>query len=468
MKCSLLVALSSVLVALTTQAHAQARCTVETVGKVFDCSFFGKPGQMTCLEPGKFSPCEPAPNPPTPISGPVYLKYMVLTVIYAPPGTKGGQTTGASTVSYESDSSTGSSHSNSNSFKQGYNTSVSCCDEPAKSMFTGSAGFQYTRNNTSTNEWDIKKTTTSTIQDTGPLTSDGVDHNHDQVWVYLHPRFDVTVDGNNVIWSFSSPEFQTGKVQYLYVAQLKDPATIPQGLLQDVQLAGFTSQDYQEILNADPLAQCLPPEVEERRIGQPPPPPCRAPLPTMPRYTPTYISLPYNPPLLPTDTVPLQPYSIDNSNTHIDTNSLEEDFELDFTGTFNPLTDIANAVALIFKEEDKWTWSNIKTNVTTTVDEQKMSLVMGGPSYGYNGPQNIDVYYDTLYETFVFVPTELSLDALHGVVLNSQGKPVPGHPVIATVGGQKYRTYTDAKGQYHFSQKFTGPIDLQVGVATQK
>jgi hypothetical protein len=27
----------------------------------------------------------------------------------------------------------------------------------------------------------------------------------------------------------------------------------------------------------------------------------------------------------------------------------------------------------------------------------------------------------------------------------------------------KYRTYTNAKGEYHFSKQFTGPIDFQAG-----
>src|SRR5262249_47838441 len=151
--------------------------------------------------------------------------------------------------------------------KESNNFSISCCGDNnnlgPNDNLGGSAGFQYTRNSTDTNEWDVKKTITSSIQDTGPSV-DGVDHDHDQVWLFLHPKFDVTVAGDNVIWSFS-PD-QSGLPQYLYVSQLKQPATIPPGLFRDLQTAGFTSQDYQEILNvADPLAQCLPPLVEDRR-----------------------------------------------------------------------------------------------------------------------------------------------------------------------------------------------------------
>ena len=96
-----------------------------------------------------------------------------------------------------------------------------------------------------------------------------------------------------------------------------------------------------------------------------------------------------------------------------------------------------------------------------------MSLTVGGPAFGYTGPQNMDVYYDTLYKTFVFVPFELSAETLHGLVMSSAGKPAAGRLVIATAGGVKYRTYTNARGEYRFPSKFTGPIDLQVGSAAQ-
>ena len=88
---------------------------------------------------------------------------------------------------------------------------------------------------------------------------------------------------------------------------------------------------------------------------------------------------------------------------------------------------------------------------------------MGGPAFGYTGPANMDVYYDTAHMTFAFVPNELSPDALHGAISSRQGKPVIGQLVTASAGGVKYRTYTNAKGEYHFSRQFSGPIDVQTG-----
>jgi hypothetical protein len=125
--------------------------------------------------------------------------------------------------------------------------------------------------------------------------------------------------------------------------------------------------------------------------------------------------------------------------------------------------DLAPGVNETLTIEGTWTWQDITTKVTQTGTEQKATLIMGGPAFGYTGPANMDVYYDTLYMTFAFVPSELSPDALHGVISSGQGKPVVGQLVTAAAGGVKYRTYTNAKGEYHFSRQFAGPIDVQTG-----
>lgn len=452
---------TTMFLALTTQAYGQQKCTPQTIGKSFGCSYYGKPGTKVCLEPGTFSPCKPTPNPPAPVKGSVFGKYIILTVIYAPPGTNGGRST--SQVTYESDSSTGKTTTNSSSFKQDYSVSASVeCTDCDFGVLSGGASFEYTNNHTQSDALDVKKTTSSIIQDTGPAM-DGVDHNHDQIWVFLHPKFDVTIWGNDVIdWSFD-PDQSAGLMQYLYVEYLKDPSKIPAGLLHDLQVAGITTTDYPEMLKADPLAQCLPPEVLASRVPRSPLPTplCRTPIPGTPRYVPANINLPYNPPLDPNDAVPLQTQTIDNASISTHTDSYEDDYKVGITasGGFNFL-DVYKATV---KTDDSWTWTDINTTAASTGSEQKMSLALGGPAYGYNGDANIDVYFDTLYQTFAFVPTELSADVLHGVVLNGLGKPVVGKLVAATAGGIKYRTYTNAKGEYRFSKKLTGPILVQAG-----
>jgi hypothetical protein len=99
---------------------------------------------------------------------------------------------------------------------------------------------------------------------------------------------------------------------------------------------------------------------------------------------------------------------------------------------------------------------------------QKMSLTMGGPAFGYNGPISVVVWYDTIYQTFCFVPFEIPEGTLHGVVTDRGGKPVAWEQVIAVAGGVKYRTFTNARGEYRFPTKFAGPIDIRVGGVAQR
>ncbi len=449
--------------ALTTQADALCR-----PGTVVACTFLGKPGTKKCIGDGEFDAC--VPNPPAPVSGIVFGKYLILTVVYAPPGTTAPQTTTGeqsfSQVSYESDSTTGTTTTNSSSFKQDYQVSLKsdCADV---CFLNGGVSFEYTENKTHSNSLSVNKKTSSVITDPGPV-EDAVDHNFDQIWLFLHPKFDVTISGTNINWTLD-PDQSAGLVQYLYAGQLKDPSKIAPGVLKDLQAAGITPDDYKVILSADPLAQCLPVVIEEARSPRPPGGPplpvlCQTPAPTAPRYVPTNINLPYDPPFAPGEPVPLQTYSIDNSSVTTNTDSVENDYSIGVTVSLNQFT-FLSLFAASLTTQDTWTWQDITTTATQTGTEQKASLTMGGPAYGYSGPANMDVYYDTLYMTFAFVPNELSPDALHGTISSSQGKPVVGQLVTATAAGVKYRTYANAKGEYHFSKRFTGPIDVQTGSA---
>jgi hypothetical protein len=208
--------------ALTTQSYALCR-----PGTVVECTFLGKPGTKTCLGDGEFDACVTKATPPPPAAGTVFGKYLILTVIYAPPGTTAPQTiTGEqsfSQVSYESDSTTGSTKTNTKSFKQDYQVSLkSDCDV---CFLNGGASFEYTRNKTSQDALNINKKTTSIITDPGPV-EDAVDHNLDQIWLFLHPKYDVTIDGSQVTWELD-PDQSAGLVQYAYTGWLKDPSKIP-------------------------------------------------------------------------------------------------------------------------------------------------------------------------------------------------------------------------------------------------
>ena len=88
-------------------------------------------------------------------------------------------------------------------------------------VLSGGANFDYNQNATHTDALDIKKSTTSTIQVSGP-SSDGVDHDLDEIWVILHPKFDVTMWNNKLVTWALDPDQSGGALQYLYVGWLKE------------------------------------------------------------------------------------------------------------------------------------------------------------------------------------------------------------------------------------------------------
>jgi hypothetical protein len=187
-------------------------------------TILGKPGTRKCLGEGEgFGPCEATPSPP--VTGTVFGKCLILTVIYAPPGTTAPQTTTGeqsfSSVSYESDSTTGSTKTISRSFKQDYQVKLEDLD---LGVFTGGVTFTYTNNTMNSTVLNVNKKTSSVITDPAPV-EDAVDHNFDVIWLFLHPKYDVTINGGEISWALD-PDQSAGVVQYVYAGGLKNPSQI--------------------------------------------------------------------------------------------------------------------------------------------------------------------------------------------------------------------------------------------------
>jgi hypothetical protein len=303
---------------------------------------------------------------------------------------------------------------------------------------------------------------------------DGIDHDLDTIWLLLRPKVDVSISGKSVQWTFDNTNADPTAANipvYVYVDHLKDPSKMQRdapGTFSALQAVGITPQDFPEILKADPLAACAPPVVKPALSRQriPLPVPCNPPAPAGPRFVSAYQSFPYEPPHDAGSPVPVQTFSVDNSAVSTLTDSTEISNKVGATaeGSLNFLTVWSASV----KSDNSWTWTHTNTTATSTGSTQKMSLTMGGPAFGYSGPINMAVYYDTLYQTFVFRPFDIPSGTLRGVVMSSTRKPIAGQEVIAFVGGVKYRTYTNVNGEYRFPSKFAGPINLQAGAVSQR
>jgi hypothetical protein len=457
--------LYSAVLLVVVSSQAMALCQV---GKIVGCAINGKPGTKECIGEG-FGPCEPTGStPPPPVTGTVQLKYKILTVLYAPPGTNGGSS--SSQVSYSSGSTTGSTTTSTSSYKSDYSISASIgIGNPDTAGVSLGDSFEITNTHTQSDALDIKKAVTKTILVGGPA-ADGIDHDRDEIWLWLEPIVNISVADKAVEWSFA--DVSKGFTQFYYVGWLKNPSTMPPAQLQALQSSGITPQDYAEILKADPFSGCAQlvnarVKTAARRIGPPGGLVCSTPLPSAPRYVFLQQWFPYEPPFAAGDPNTTVQLKFDNSLVNTSTSTAEVDLKLGLTasasfGGLNPF------IRASFKTDDSWTWTDTEAHATATGTTQSVFATVGGPAFGYKGPYNMmELYFDTVYQTFAFVPIAGPAEALKGVITTAGGKPSAGTPVVAYVGGKRYLTYTDSKGEYRFGRKFVGPVRIVAGKVQQ-
>ena len=313
----------------------------------------------------------------------------------------------------------------------GYDISVdvSTVDASAgqKKGLTGE--FSSSQEHGNTSEIDISKSKGLTIQVNGP-SQDGIDHDQDEIWLLLNPVIELSVTGKNIAWALSNSG-TTAKVQFVTVGWLKNPSKMPRGVATALRNAGITTADYPKLLARDHFANGAT-NIDTTR------------------FVPTDTTLPYE---LPGTTAT---YNITNDLTNkLSSSSKQED---SFTVTVKSGFRIG-PVGIDLTNKDSFTWTNTSTYGTTTGSKQNASAAIAGPSASYAGATNVDVYYDTIYSTFLFAfdpdstPTAQDANAAVRGVITSAGKPVAHEEVILTAGGRRFRTYTNSKGAYYFYKK---------------
>lgn len=196
---------------------------------------------------------------PALLRGVVLPKYLVLTVVYAPPGTNGSHST--SSVSYQAGSSTGTTTSASQSFKTGNSLSFEASANFAGSGAGVGTSFEASQSSTDSQSLEIKKSTTATITLSGP-SQDGISHDEDEIWLLLNPTVNLALSSSSAGWMLANTQ---SVIQYVQVGYLNGHEAMPPGLAAALQTAGITSQDYPDILARDPLADGSSP-VDARRF----------------------------------------------------------------------------------------------------------------------------------------------------------------------------------------------------------
>jgi hypothetical protein len=385
------------------------------------------------------------------VTGTVTPKYYILTVIYAPPGTNGGKS--SSSINYSSGSTAGSTMSSSDSFKQGQSITAT-----AEGGFLGSGGsvegsFGMTQSSSNGSSLEIKKTATSEINDSGP-SADGINHDHDLIYLWLNPTFQLKLfpTASGTVSSANWQPLNTGTtvITYVYVGWLKNPSQMPPGEVQLLQQYGIRSQDFPEMLKADPYA------ISSRlsTITLPSAPDPR-------RFQELFTTFPYEPPYSPGDSVPTYKVTVTYSSTSTSSASAQTEYtvglKLSAEGGFPGLAKLS------LKDQFNWTWTSTDTRSSSSGTTESASVTIGGPAFGYQGPTDIEVYYDVVYKTFFFFPLQPTAPTLTGSLAASGGQPGVGREVIVVANGIRHRTYTNAKGQYRIYGNISGPVRIQSG-----
>jgi hypothetical protein len=353
-------------------------------------------------------------------TGTMRPKYYILSVLYSPPGANGGKS--GSAVDYASGSTTGTTTSTSSSFKAGLSVEASSGLDIGIVKLGLSTQFSASTTSTDTSSENITKSQTFDIKVPGP-GADGINHDHDMFLLMLNPLLAVSVyPGNNMVWTMGV-DGKVMNIQSVYVGWLKNPSTMAAGVKQQLDAAGLTAADYAQILAANPFAQgatAIDPN----------------------RFLPTPQTFPYEPPFSAAD--PVFTSSITTQNVVNVTNSHTVQHQYSVSASVS-----AGILGTNLKLANSLEWTNSSTYGTSSTSTQSAAATVGGPAFGYTGPTDVVVYWDTLYSSFMFAYPSTPPAAV-GAITDAAGKPLAFKAITLTVAGRKFETFTNHDGQYRF------------------
>ncbi|MDC0675781.1 hypothetical protein [Nannocystis radixulma] len=386
----------------------------------------GSSGWSNNTKIGETSKCAPALFALELTKGTIRPKYQVLTVVYAPPGTNGGDS--SSSVAYTNSSSAGTTSSISSSVQK----SVEVTAKVGNDSVGAGASFGTSNTTSDTSTLNITKRESVTITVKGPDV-DGIDHDHDAFHVCLNPLYTLTVDQlGDTTWEFGV-DGSAMTIQYVYAGWLKDPSKMPVGTRKALDAAGLTTADYAAILAHNPFvggATTIDPN----------------------RFMRTGQSFPYVPPYDEDSAPIIQTYQHENTIERSESRTSEVQYSVSasFTAGMPNIWSVETTASL--------TMTNSNTFGTSSSKTQSATLDVGGPSYGYAGPVDVQVYWDTVYNTFMFAFPSQGPDV--------SGQAAAGSAVNLKVGSTTLRTRADAKGEYRFYDVPAGAAKVSAGGAT--
>lgn len=328
------------------------------------------------------------PTEPLRESGSLYPKYMILTVVYAPPGSDGCAHN--STVSYGDGNSMGTTVSASRSTKEGVDVSVSVSADVAGNSAEAGVSFGYSSSQTNSHEMTLTKTSNSTISAVGPC-KDGLNHDQDQIWLLLGPELPVETSeangcqkcsGDGLQWSIAPG---SGVPFWVYAGELKGSMDMRPQTTQAFEAYGIDDNDRSVILAADPLAFSAGDATDVPDDGS--------------RFV-RVASLPY---LAPAEggSAPNAGYEMTTASSV--SSSYASSYDYNVGVSISGSAGFAGFCKAKLSESSTWAWSHSNSTAFSSSESTAASVSIGYPTASYTGPGSFAVYYDTIFKTYAFI-----------------------------------------------------------------
>jgi hypothetical protein len=373
-------------------------------------------------------PDEPGRPPPAPTPIKVSPSFIVVGILYAPPGN-------ASEVTYGQGSSVGSKLEITNSFKGGVQASA---EVKAFGGAEVTVGYQF--GGKTGNSWEVTKSQSKTISLASQI--DTIDHTKDEFFVWANPELEVTTTDTTVKSTLSAKN--TMVIVPLTGREVLDPSQIP--AYKKAQLGNLTATDFAQMAQLDPLLTQS--SIDARRFIK---------VDTLQVDGPDVAGDPVIGTALEVDKDATMG-SISGFTQQVNVSVMAETgFEL---GPFGSKLKLGGTL--------EWDYEN--TTESTTGHSETASAKLSTSTVGFH--DSVDVYFDSLFNSFMFASSGASSmgkkashksPAIVGQVTRG-GAPVSGEVVTIQLGnGTKRRVLTNARGGYRLTEAPAGTAKVQFG-----
>jgi hypothetical protein len=376
-------------------------------------------------------------------------RYIVKSVLYAPPGSASGKN--ASSVAYTTGTKLGTTFSISDTFE--YGSTVSGGVKITPNGGNESVNFGTTDNQKTTTLFS----TTVTNQSTNTLSGnnvDGVDHEQDQICLWVNPKMVVT--SNPIRHTVSSLMALNPQInhalgvpadqyisEWVTVRNLKNPQTLPPRFSQ---VYGLTAADFHTILSTDPFWNGpIDPTSHPQRF--------------IPLRHSNCSTVDYKSPDLLGDQSPVL--------TCTATNEIIQSFQAEEIKTEQSGINAGISIQGIeFSTSNTLKITHSTLYTTNDTNTSIASVTIWGPSSAAKDWPLLTVYQDAVFGTLL-VHIANQTAQIKGQVTDFQNHAVPALPVtLKYPSGATYSVVTNTTGEYRFYAIPTGDAQLSTAAGS--